>query len=65
MTAARPVLIQVPVTEIFAAAALAPHAGALRHKRRGRWRAWSWADLQTESESLAQAMRASIFWGRG
>ncbi|HEY4044072.1 MAG TPA: AMP-binding protein [Rhodopila sp.] len=57
MAAVRAVLVQVPVTEIFAAAALTPHAEALRHKRRGRWRAWSWADLRTESEGLAQALR--------
>jgi acyl-CoA synthetase (AMP-forming)/AMP-acid ligase II len=57
MTTARPALIHVPVTEIFAIAAIAPDAEALRHKRRGQWRSWSWASVAAESERLARALR--------
>jgi hypothetical protein len=57
MTAANPTVIHVPVAEIVATAARAPNAEALRHKRRGQWRSWSWADIATESEGLANALR--------
>jgi hypothetical protein len=57
MTTASPALIHVPVTEIVAVAQLAPNAEALRHKRRGQWRSWSWADIATESDGIAQALR--------
>jgi hypothetical protein len=56
MTSASPILIHVPVTEIFATAGFAPNAEALRHKRRGQWRCWSRADITAESESLARAL---------
>src|ERR1700744_1870795 len=49
--------IHVPVAEINATAARAPDLEALRHKRRGRWRFWSWADVVTETEGLANALQ--------
>jgi hypothetical protein len=57
MTTASPTLIHVPVAEIVAAAARAPNTEALHHKRRGRWRSWSWADVATESEGIVRALR--------
>jgi AMP-binding enzyme len=57
MTIAKPTVIHVPVAEIVATAARAPNAEALRHKRRGRWRSWSWGDIATETEGLARALR--------
>ena len=64
MTTASPTLIHVPVTEIIAVAGVTPDAEALRHKRRGRWRSWSWADIAAESEGLAGALRERGIHGR-
>jgi AMP-binding enzyme len=57
MTTARPAFIHVPVTDIFAVAAVAPAAEALRHKRRGRWCSWSWTSVAAESERLARTLQ--------
>jgi hypothetical protein len=64
MTTASPTVIHVPVTDIVAVAKLAPKAEALRHKRRGRWRSWSWADIETETEDLAKALHERGIDGR-
>src|SRR5579859_520821 len=44
------------VAELLAAAARSPQAGALRHKRRGVWRSWSWADVLFQVDRLADAL---------
>jgi len=46
------------VAELLATAARHPQAEALRHKRRGVWRSWSWADVLSETEPLAEYLRA-------
>jgi AMP-binding enzyme len=59
-----PTVIHVPVTEIVAVAKLAPNAEALRHKRRGQWRSWSWVDIASETEDLAKVLRERGIDGR-
>lgn len=39
-------------------AAATPDHIALRHKRRGQWKGWRWADVLLETERLAAALRA-------
>jgi hypothetical protein len=46
------------VAELLAAAARQPLAEALRHKRRGVWRSWTWSDVLLQVPPLADALRA-------
>jgi hypothetical protein len=50
--------LRLPVAELLAAAVRRPQAEALRHKRRGVWQAWSWADVLARTDRLAEALRA-------
>jgi long-chain acyl-CoA synthetase len=50
--------LNLPVRELFAIAERAPHAEALRYKRRGAWLSWSWTDLVARVKRLGQALEA-------
>jgi hypothetical protein len=52
-----PTPIHVPIAEIVAVAAVSPDREAMRHKRRGQWRCWSWEDIANETGTLARALR--------
>lgn len=57
MSAAVPINVTVPISDILAAAARDPSGIAMRHKRRGQWRAWTHGELAAQTHALAQALR--------
>jgi len=50
--------LRLSVAELLATAARRPQAEALRHKRRGVWLAWSWAEVLAQADQLGEALRS-------